>query len=246
MVTPVRDVALALSFLTRVPTVVAHDRPAMAFWAFPLVGAAIGLAVGAVHAGLTSGLAADRWLAALLAVAFQVWLTRGLHEDGLADTADAMGARGDAAAALAAMRDSRIGAFGVLALGLATALKVAALAALPPSSALAMLAAAGAVSRAGFALSLNRIAAARPQGLAAAMGRPSIAVVMVALASAVAIVWVSGAGVPAALAAALLGVHVTSAAGRRVGGLTGDVLGAQQQVVEVTFLVTAALWLSRA
>ncbi|MEQ8966080.1 MAG: adenosylcobinamide-GDP ribazoletransferase, partial [Azospirillaceae bacterium] len=126
-----RDLALAASFLTRLPIAPAVPDAAEArrsFRAYPLVGAGIGLAAGAVLA-LALGVGLPPAAAAIVAVAVQIALTGGLHEDGLADLADGLGPA-DRARRLEVMRDSRIGTFGVLALILGVGARIAAVAAL--------------------------------------------------------------------------------------------------------------------
>src|SRR3954470_8501912 len=91
----------------------------------PFIGAAVGLAAGLVFA-IVRGIAGPGWLAAVLAVGASVLITRALHEDGLADTADGLGPHAlEPARRLEIMRDSRSGTFGVLALALSVLIKVA-------------------------------------------------------------------------------------------------------------------------
>src|SRR5690606_38917534 len=128
MSTFVRRLALALSFLTRLPLArIAGDEVDVgrAVAVFPPVGVALGTIVAGV-----AWLLADRLPASVLAVllvALIAALTGGLHLDGLADTFDALGASGDAERRLAVLRDSRIGAHGASALLLLVLAKVAAL-----------------------------------------------------------------------------------------------------------------------
>ncbi|MBC7908147.1 MAG: adenosylcobinamide-GDP ribazoletransferase, partial [Rhodospirillaceae bacterium] len=114
----VADLHLACAFLTRLPLpdlgVVADGGLARAMRTFPLVGGAVGLAAGLVF--LAAHAVLPPLPAALLAVLVAIVLTGALHEDGLADTADGLGARGGREARLEVMRDSRTGAFGVLAI----------------------------------------------------------------------------------------------------------------------------------
>jgi cobalamin synthase len=116
------DLAAALTFLTRLPlpeAVTEPDRPpdlARATRAMPLAGAAIGLGGGAVY-WLSAGLGLTPAIAGLLAVAATILVTGALHEDGLADSADGLFAGAESARRLEIMRDSRIGAYGTLALG---------------------------------------------------------------------------------------------------------------------------------
>jgi len=121
-------------------------------------------------------------LGAALAVAAGLILTGALHEDGLADLADGLGARGDGPAKLAAMRDSHIGVFGTLSLILTILLHVVALAALAlPGDVAAALIAAHAGSRALLPWVMQRFPQARSDGLAFMAGRPSQTTAFIAL-----------------------------------------------------------------
>ncbi len=205
----------------------------------PLVGALLGFAAGLVLvAADAAGLPAVA--GPLLALAAAALLTGGLHEDGLADTADGFGARRTPAERLAIMRDSRIGTYGVLALGLALALKVAALAALAPGAACAALAAAGALSRATVPAVAIALPPARSDGLGAGLGRPSGATAAIALLLGLGLAATAVgplAAARAAAAAAIATVALALLARRQVGGYTGDVLGATQQTTETAMLL---------
>jgi adenosylcobinamide-GDP ribazoletransferase len=245
------ELIYAAIFLTRVPLPWPGDGPPPAdlfvrslAW-FPAVGGLIGAAGGGVLVGgLALGLPAG--LAALLAVALQVWLTGALHEDGLADLADGLGGGRTRDDKLAIMRDSRLGSYGALALGIGLAARVVALAAIAaadPAAAVGALAAAGAASRAVPALVARLLAPARTDGLAARQGRPPGNIAALSL-TAGALVALAAAG-PAAGAIALAAGAAAGAvparlAARQVGGYTGDVLGACQQSVEIAMLVTLA------
>ena len=149
----IEECKVALQFLTRLPAgAPARSAPPLAASApmFPLIGALIGAAGGLVFA-LAAGLGLPPMLAALLAVAAQVLLTGGLHEDGLADIADGFGGGRTRADKLRILRDSRIGSFGAMALMLALLARIGALAALAsPALVAAALIAAGAASRAAL------------------------------------------------------------------------------------------------
>lgn len=240
-----RDLHLAASFLTRLPLpdlgILPAGALAGAMRAFPLVGGAVGLAAGAVFLAAQAML--PPLVAALLALAAGALLTGGLHEDGLADAADGLGARGGRERRLEVMRDSRSGAYGVLALVFAIGLKAAALAAAPTGLAgLGALVAAGALSRALIPAAMQVMPPARADGLGAGAGTPDAS--MAALAAVIGIMlcgaglaWAAPAAIAASLAAAALAVAV---ARRAFGGYTGDVLGAVQQTAEVAILVAAA------
>src|SRR5439155_25644587 len=117
----------------------------------PFIGAGVGLASGMVFA-IVRGVSGPGWLAAVLAVGAAVLITRALHEDGLADTADGLGPHGlEADRRLEIMRDSRNGTFGMLALALSVLVKVACLASFSSATGLVVLIAAHALSRATIA-----------------------------------------------------------------------------------------------
>lgn len=236
----VSDTALALVWLTRLPLgglIGARPRPlAQAAWSFALAGLVVGLA-GA--AGFFAGALVSPAVAGIAAVAAMVWITGGLHEDGLADFADGMGGA-TTARRLEIMRDSRIGSYGALALGLVTALRVAALAG--TTGAFALLGAA-ALSRGGMVAGMAALPPARADGLGRAAGRPGAGQVALALA----LGWLPFAfGGSLALALvpplACLGAQalVAAKARRALGGQTGDVLGAMQQAGEVAALLACA------
>jgi adenosylcobinamide-GDP ribazoletransferase len=239
------DWRVALAFLTilpmRLPEALAGVPVSAAARAFPLVGVVVGAAGGAVYAGVTlAGLAPV--VGAILAVGAMAIVTGGLHEDGLADFADALGARGDRERLLAVMRDSRLGAMGALGLMLVTGLRVAALslAASPIDGALMILAAAVG-SRASLPAVMYLMTPARAEGLGFNAGRPDrrrvvdagmlgLLIVVAALGPVVTL--------PVVAVVVLAVLVVARLAERRLGGHTGDVLGCIQQVGECAVLIT--------
>lgn len=250
------DLAVAASFLTRLrppgapsQADLAPGRLAGAVRTFPLIGAAVGLGGGVVYA-LAYWLGLPPFAAALCALAATGLATGALHEDGLADTADGLGGGRTAEDRLRIMRDSHIGAFGVLALVFSIGLRTAALATLgTPWLAAAALIAGGAGSRAILGLVMRRLDPARPDGLAAAAGRPSEegALTAATIGAGFALVFLGiGTGVVAAAAAAVAAAAVGQYARRGIGGYTGDVLGATQQATEVAILLVAAAALGSA
>lgn len=244
---------LALQFLTRLPTPSAPysaERAAASLRYYPLVGALIGALAALVYAG-AAALLPPGPLPAILAVAAAALLTGALHEDGLADTFDGVGGGRDRAAALEIMRDSRLGAFGALALMLALALKLGALAALAPAAAIAALVLGHSLSRLVCVLEIATNRYARATGAAEHVAAaPSVATLAIAAAGGGAVIagaMVFGAEALApdgardavlALLGALTGLALGLLAMRRfyspkLGGYTGDTLGAAQQASEI-------------
>lgn len=235
---------IATVFLTRLPVRVegplAMRDLAGAVHLFPLVGALVGL-MGAAAYGLGHGLGLPALSCAVLSLAATALATGALHEDGLADTADGLGAGSDRARALEIMRDSRIGSFGAVALVLTLLARVSALAALggQPALVAGALVAAGAASRAAMPVVMRLQPSARAAGLAAEAGRPEPAQVAGAVLIALALAFLllpTPVAAAAALGSAVVGAIAATALGRRFGGCTGDTLGAVQQLAEVAFL----------
>jgi adenosylcobinamide-GDP ribazoletransferase len=234
-------VLAAVAFLTRVPVgrvELGRDDVAHGSVLFPLVGAGIGLVVGLVAAGSDSRL--GPLLAAALAVAFEALLTGAIHLDGLADTADGLGA-GTRERALAVMREGAIGAFGATALGVDLLVKTAALAAIlsGPAPVLALVAAFAVGRAAPLALAAAFPYAREEDGIGRALAGRPWAAVGVALGIVVAVgalgmrgLWIAGAAAVAVAALALVA--------RRLGGVTGDVLGAAAELGTTFALVGAA------
>jgi adenosylcobinamide-GDP ribazoletransferase len=239
------DLVAAAVFLTRLRLPVEAPRHDLvrAARAFPLVGIGIGLAGGLAY-WLAQALGVPPTPAAFLAVLATVLLTGGLHEDGLADTADGFGGGLTRERKLAIMRDSRSGAYGLLALIFSVGLRTAALAALAlPGAATAALVAAHAGSRAALPALMRALDPARADGLGAAAGRPEEGATLWALGIGVVVVLLAlglGAGFWALLFAAGAVALTGALARRQIGGYTGDVLGAAQQAGEIVMLLCAA------
>jgi len=240
------DFLLATAVLTRLPVGIAAPGDGMvaaSCWAFPLVGAGIGFIAGlAFFAAELLGIGALP--AALLAVLAGVAATGALHEDGLADTVDGFGGGTDRAAKLAIMRDSRVGAYGAIALVFSIGLRAAAIAAIgdPIHAGLALIAA-HAAARGLLAPAMLLLPPAREDGLGAAAGRPSrvVAMVAVAIGGVIALGCLGPRAGTVALALAGAAVAAIAVLARRqIGGYTGDVLGAFQQIGEIVILLVAA------
>ena len=236
----------ATAFFTQIPVKAAAchgGRLADAAWAFPLVGAGIGGLAGLAFL-LVQLLGLGDWPAAVLAVLASIVLTGALHEDGLADTADGLIGGHDRNQRPAIMRDSRHGTFGVVALVLSALLRAAALVGIgdPIHAGLALIAA-HAASRAALPVAMFVLAPARADGLGAAAGRPSALLAIGALAIGLLTTLAALGPMRGATAFGLAGAAIFAMgvlAHRRIGGYTGDVLGAFQQVGEIVILLTAA------
>jgi len=237
---------MAAAFFTRLPVAAERRgawRLADSAWAFPLVGAGVGL-VAASALLLAQLIGLGSWPAALLAVSAGLALTGALHEDGLADTADGFVGGRDRATKLAIMRDSRHGTFGVLAIVVSVLLRAGSIAAIGDVLyAGGALIAAHAASRAALPGALWGLPPARSEGVGAAAGTPGAPGVIAAAVIGAAIALAALGPMRGLIALCLLGVTVFAAAGvarRQIGGYTGDVLGALQQLGEIVMLLAAS------
>jgi len=244
------NLRIALSFLTRLPVslpilreTAPKDYLARATGMFPLVGAGIGLGSALAFLG-ARGLGLAPLACAFIALGFATLVSGALHEDGLADVADGVGGGRTRDDRLRIMRDSRIGSFGALAIMFSVGLRAALVAGLTSSeTAAAALVATAAISRAPLPAILRWVPAARTEGLAADAGRPSFSQVATAsiLAAAIAFAVLDPATALAVLAAAAGAAAVMAWIGcRALGGHTGDILGASQQLAEMAALAAVA------
>lgn len=206
---------------------------------FPVVGAVVGAPSGGVYWALHGPLGPS--LAAVLAVAAGAVTTGGFHEDGLADTADALGGT-SRARRLEIMKDSRVGAFGVLALVLSTLVRVFAVSSLEPLDGLVALLVAHMLGRTTAVALMTVAPAASGTGLGhsytAHLPRVWTAIAIIVVSAAAA--GLGPVGAVSLAAAAATAAVVGLVARRAFGGVTGDVLGAAEQVGEMAVLVSAA------
>ncbi|WAC74846.1 adenosylcobinamide-GDP ribazoletransferase [Roseateles sp. SL47] len=244
---------IALQFFTRVP--VPRWVGFQPEWLnqsaryFPLVGAAVGVWSAAVL--WVALLVFPATVAVVLAMGASIWLTGGFHEDGLADTCDGLGGAVSRERALEIMKDSRLGSYGALGLFLMLGLKAATLLGLAdtdPSLALWALVWGHLASRAAPVWLMHAlpyagdVAHAKAKPLATQIRRTELVVSLglVVLASGV-WAWLLPDDIPLLLGAIVTGTGLTlymqSMLERRLGGYTGDNLGATQQVVEVGALL---------
>jgi adenosylcobinamide-GDP ribazoletransferase len=242
---------LAVSWLTVLPagTPAEVDRAVARqalYWA-PLVGAALGmLAVGLLTALHAVG--APTLLAGLIVVAVLAGLTRGMHLDGLADTADGLGCYGGPQRSLDVMRDGASGPFGVVALVLVLTTQAAALGTVAQSGRLIPVVLAMVAGRAAFGwCSRVGVPAARATGMGALVAGsqpPAVPVAWSLILLVVGLTAVPGRpwqGTLAVAAAALVVVATSAHTHRRFGGVTGDVLGAAAELTTTVILVICAM-----
>ena len=244
----IQETAEALRFFSRLPipggAIAAGDEPFRgALRCAPYAGAVLGLCSGLMLLAATNA-GATAQVAAWLVVGLAALITGAMHEDGLADVADGFGGGYTREKRLEIMRDSRIGAFGASALILSFGVRVAALTALAaaPERAILVLVAAGAVSRAACLAPLVLLPPARADGLgrAALMSRAQAGKSWIAAAAFALAPLLAGFPLGACLASLLLAAFAVRAlcawAQRMIGGQTGDVAGAAQQVAEILVL----------
>ena len=247
---------IALQFFTRIPIPrwVGFD----AAWLhhasryFPLVGLVVAALSAAVYAAAALALPAP--VAALLATAAGIYATGAFHEDGFADMCDGFGGGMSRERVLDIMKDSRIGAYGAIGTICLLALKCTALSLLPPATAVAALFLAHPLSRLAATSLIWRMDYARAEGKAKPMAQEmsgaefAIACACTALpACAIAATgWLSWPAIAAAVLAALgAAVWLGRKCAHRIGGYTGDCLGAVQQVAEVAIYLCVLASLGR-
>lgn len=242
--TPLRarlaELQLAVMLLTRLPAGRMAEAPAIgaAVWAFPIAGALVGgISASVLAVALAVGVAPA--MAAGLALAAGVLATGGLHEDGLADCADGFGGGRDRARKLEIMRDSRIGSYGGLALVLSLGLRWQGLAILAGQggwvAGFALIALAIS-SRAGLGFVLLWLPAARGDGMGKAAAGTTFARAFAGLGlAALGLGLLIGPQAAALVLCVQIAVQVAFSriALRQIGGQSGDVLGAMQQVAEI-------------
>ena len=238
-----QDIPAALGLLSRLPVPVdgkkATARGAAAAWAYPVAGLIIGT-IAACIAKVATWLGMPATIAAALTLATLVIITGAMHEDGLADSADGLWGGWDPARRLEIMKDSHIGVYGVAALMLSFLLRWTAL-----SSLIALglhwsaLITAAIISRACMTGLMAVLPHARADGLSQSVGRPShqAAGIAAVIALVVAVVFWGWWGLVIALAAELAALLCMGLARAKIGGQTGDILGATQQITEIAVLL---------
>ncbi len=247
----IRPFLLAWHFLTAIPLSRRHHHPTPAELAgsvrwYPVVGLLIGALLVAVDSLLTMILA--RPVVDALLIVLLVLVTGGLHQDGLADTLDGLAGGRTAEERLAIMRDPRVGTFGAMGLVLTLGLRYAALAVLPEAERLPVLLCMPAIGRWSMVVGANSAPYARKEG---GLAEPFLSEL-----SGNDVLW---AGVPLAVTlplvlglsttavslgvVAMVAIGLAALSNHLCRGITGDTLGATNELTEIAFLVTAPLLL---
>lgn len=245
---------LAVQFLTRLPVPSARLFTDARLAATPRYYALIGILIGSLAAGIywAAALVFPPFLAALLSTAATLLLTGAFHEDGLADTFDGVGGGLTRERALEIMKDSRIGTYGAAALIIALGLKIATLAALPLVFVLPALIAAHGLSRASAVVVIATSRYVRFEGkakpVASALSPAGLAATLLTASTIIAALALLANWPPAAILCALAGLALGHIALRlfyapKLGGYTGDALGAVQQASEMGFYLGLLAWL---
>ena len=258
MIRELRLFLIALQFMTRVPVPgwVGFEAEWLSRSARHFAG--VGALVGA-FAAIVLWAASQLWpmpVAVGLSMAATLWVTGAFHEDGFADTCDGLGGAVSRERALEIMKDSRIGAYGAIGIATMLGIKAATLATMPLASALVALVLGHTASRAaatGLMLLLpyaGDAAHAKAKPLAQRIGAVEFVGAVVWVSLVCAGLWTLGALTAQELGVALAGAAAAAIVcarwlGRRLGGFTGDTLGATQQITELALLlgVSAALQL---
>jgi adenosylcobinamide-GDP ribazoletransferase len=252
----ITDLARSLGFLSRLPIASrffeGHSgEMSRTPRAFPLAGAVIAAPAGLLLA-LLLGFGASAAVSAFVAVTLQILLCGALHEDGLADCADGLGGGSSREKSLLIMKDSRVGSYGVLALVLSIGIKVSAIASLintlePMDVALCLIGVA-ALSRAMMVWHWHALPSAKADGVAASLGKPGDQTLYTAL--------FFGIGIAAISIAPIAGFHplivcliISGAVAygfqlyvrHKLGGQTGDTIGATQQICEMAALAALSV-----
>ena len=232
------DILTGAGLLTRLPLPAHQPSGIRSAWAWPLVGLVIGAltvvaGAGAMWLGLSAG------AAAVVMLLVQVMMTGGLHEDGLADTADGLWGGWTRDRRLEIMRDSRIGSYGVIALVLALLARWTVVVQLIAVGHWGAILAAAVLSRGVLPGVMALVPNARTDGLSKGVGRPETKTAwMAALLALILGMGLADGIVVVALVVLVIALAISRVAVARIGGQTGDILGAIQVVAEIGVLMT--------
>lgn len=240
----VSDLFAALGLISRLPVTVdgerAMARGAAAAWAYPMAGLVIG-AILACAATVSLWLGLGTPISAAIALATGVIITGAMHEDGLADSADGLWGGWDPARRLEIMKDSHIGVYGVAALVLSFLIRWLALSELMAAGLhWAAIITAAMISRACMTAVMAVLPNARDTGLSQSVGRPSqrTALLATAIGALACVALWGGWGLIVTAVVILSVLSCMAIAKAKIGGQTGDILGATQQITEIAVLLT--------
>jgi adenosylcobinamide-GDP ribazoletransferase len=235
------DIVAVGTLLTRLPLPQAPDeafeRQAENAWTFPIVGLVVGMATCIVGA-IACWLGMNAAIIAGFMLATSMVMTGGMHEDGLADCADGFWGSFDPARRLEIMKDSQVGTYGVLAIVIVTGLRWMALSA-TISLGFAGVIAAAVLSRSVLPAIMAMVAHARDTGLSHSVGRPTqkTAAISCGAGGLLALILIGFSAIGAAMITVFIAFGLTKLAKTKIGGQTGDVLGATQVLCETAILV---------
>jgi adenosylcobinamide-GDP ribazoletransferase len=240
------DLKICIQLLTRLPVYISDSQEGFSISGasrlFPIVGAIVGIIAAAVL-WVGSWFTFPSAILALLALLTMTLVTGALHEDGLADTFDGLGGGLTREQKLSIMRDSQIGSYGVMALLFSFGLRWAALTEITEHGfdvVLMSLIATAAASRAALPAVMHFIPVAREDGLSVGAGKPSfdraITALLIGVGFLLFLLGFRTCIVAIGLSALVAGMFVYFVA-MRLGGQTGDVLGATQQITETTIFL---------
>ncbi len=244
-----RSLFAAVGFLTALPVPTklwgGDGELSASKWFFPVVGLGIGYA--AMWFDHALGFAFESpMLRSALTLTFLIAVSKALHMDGLADTADGFLSSRPKERILEIMRDSRTGAMGVVAVVVLIVTKLAAMTALPAEARLGAIAFAPVAGRTALLFQMGMLRYARPEGLAAVFANkrgPLLFLFALVFAAGTGYWLLGNVGLFAAAATLLATGLLSVAAHQKIGGFTGDTLGAGAEIVElVAFLAVVALW----
>lgn len=236
------DIRTSVALLTRIPVKAEFDRASQATWAYPLAGAAVAIVAGAILSSLL-WLGVDAMIAAGIWIALTVVLTGAMHEDGLADCADGFWGGFEKARRLEIMKDSQIGSYGVIALALSLGTRWLAVGMILESGGwFWTLLAVEVLSRSVIPGIMHGLPHARNIGLSHAQGRPAInaALIAAAIGFSVAFIALGWIAIKLCILVVLTSFAAAALAQRKIGGQTGDVLGAAQQIALLVSLIALA------
>ncbi len=241
------DIGVAFALLSRLPLPVKPDytRGAEAAWAYPIVGAVIG-AIGMGLGGAALGMGLPLPVAGLIALGAMIMASGALHEDGLADVADGFWGGWTVEQRLTIMKDSHVGVYGVVALILSLLLRASLIMTLIAQTPLALIAIA-ALSRVPMVAIMRYMPNPRSDGLSHKVGQTSILSTWIAAAIGLALcATLIGPleGLAVVLIAGIAAFCLAAIAQAKIGGQTGDVLGASQQITEIAALAACVALLA--